>query len=64
MVPLHLCHVLRQSRVVEGVVHAVVKDVKGESAADDSIGDGFREDEVGELGERRLEHEEEGRGHD
>lgn len=45
-------------------MHAVVKDVKGESAADDSIGDGFREDEVGELGERRLEHEEEGRGHD
>lgn len=49
---------------MEGVVHTVVKDVKGERAGDDTIGDGLGEDQVGELGKGSFEDEEQGRGHD
>lgn len=64
VVPLHLGHVLRQPGVVQGVVHAVVEDVEGERAGDDAVGDACREDEVCEVGERRLEQEEQRRRHD
>lgn len=64
VIPLHLCHVLRQPRVVKRVVHAVVEHVEGERPADDPIGNSLGEDGVRELGEWRFEDEEQKRGHD
>ena len=64
VVSLHLRHVLRQPRVVQGVVHTVVEDVEGECAGNDTVRDSRREDEVGELGERCFEGKEKGGWHD
>jgi len=64
MVPLHLGQILRQPRVVQGVMHAIVKDVEGERSRDDTIRDGRGEDNMREVGEGSLENEEEGRRHD
>jgi hypothetical protein len=46
MVLLHLCHVLRQLGVVQRIVHAVVKDVKGKGSCNDSVGDRLGEEQV------------------
>lgn len=64
VVSLHIRHVLRQPRVVQGVVHTVVEHVKRECASDDTVGDGFGKDEMGQFGERRFEDEKECRWHD
>ena len=64
VVPLHLGHVLRQSSVVQRVVHAVVQDVERKRSADDTVGDGLGEQGMGESGERRFKDEEEQGRHD
>jgi hypothetical protein len=64
MVTLHLGHVLRQPGVVERIVHAVVEHVECERAGDDTVCDGFGEEEVRELGEGSLQTKEEGGRHD
>lgn len=45
-------------------MHAVVEDVEGEGTGDDAVGDGFWEEQVGEISEWCLESEEECGGHD
>lgn len=64
MIPLHLRQVLRETGVVEGVVHAVVEDVEGECTSDDTIRDRLGEDGMRKTSKRRLQDEEEERRHD
>jgi hypothetical protein len=50
--------------MVERIVHAVVEHVECERAGDDTVCDGFGEEEVRELGEGSLQTKEEGGRHD
>jgi len=49
--------------MVEGVVHQIIQDVKGEGTGDDSIRNANREQCVGEASEREFEYREKSRRH-
>lgn len=64
MVLLLLTKIGRQARVVQGVMRAVIKNIKSEGPRDQSIGNGSREEGVAKLCERIRENAEQDRGHD
>jgi len=58
MILLHCSQVRWKLRVVQGVVHAVVQNIKREGSRDNAVCHGRRKDSVRQLGEWSLERRE------